>query len=124
MRQQKEIELNGDKYQLTQFGARQGIKLGKKVARLLLPALAAVYSENQEDFELAAALEVVGENLDHLDDATIQELLSSVTKNKYAIDFDNEFAGNYMTLFKLLWEVIQFNFSDLFSMAQVVSGAQ
>jgi hypothetical protein len=69
-------------------------------------------------------MEVVSENLDYLDDATIQELLSSTTKNNYAIDFDNEFAGNYMTLFNLLWEVVQFNFSDFFQVAQGDTGQE
>lgn len=117
MRQQKEIQIGEDKYQLTQFGARQGIKLGKKVAKLALPTIGALYGTDEE-FSLSVAAEVVAEHIDDLDDQTIQELLSSATKNKYAINFDDEFAGNYMTLFKLLWEIIQFNFSDiLFQMA-------
>ncbi len=63
-------------------------------------------------------MDVVAENLDHLDESTIEELLSSTTKNNYAINFDDEFAGNYLTLGKLLWEIVNFNFSDFFQLAQ------
>jgi hypothetical protein len=124
MRKQHQVELNGDKYTITQFGARQGIKLGKKVAKIALPAFGALYSDPDEDASMGILMEVVSENLDYLDDATIQELLSSTTKNNYAIDFDNEFAGNYMTLFNLLWEVVQFNFSDFFQVAQGDTGQE
>lgn len=124
MRKQKQVQINGDTYLLEQFGARQGFKLGKKVAKLALPTIGALYG-TEDEFSLSVAAEVVAEHLDELDDQTIQELLSSATKNKYAIDFDNEFAGNYMTLFKLLWEIIQFNFSDiLFQMAPGVTEAE
>lgn len=124
MRDQKEIEINGDKYLLTQFGGRQGLKLGKKVAKLVLPTLGALYSEDSEEMDIAVAADVIADHLDELDDQTILELLSSVTKNKYNLNVDDEFAGNYLTMFKLLWEVISFNFSDLFQMAQDVTGAE
>lgn len=124
MRQQKEVSINGDKYQLTQFGARQGFKLGKKVAKLALPTIGALYGSDEE-FSLSVAAEVVAEHLDDLDEQTVMELLGSATKNKYAINFDDEFAGNYMTLFKLLWEIVQFNFSDiLFQMAPDATEAE
>lgn len=123
MRQQKEVEISGQKYLITQFGAKQGVKLGKKVARVALPAVAAIYGgEGNEDHAVPIMMEVVSENLDYLDEATIQELLSSTTKNNYAMNFDDEFAGNYLTLFKLLWEIVQFNFADFFQLAQGGTG--
>lgn len=123
MRQQKEIVLNEEKYLITQFGAKQGVKLGKKVAKVALPAVAAIYGDDSGgEYTMPLLMEVVSENLDYLDEATIQELLSSTTKNGYAIDFDNAFAGNYLTLFKLLWEVVQFNFADFFQLAQGDTG--
>lgn len=120
MRKQKEVEINGSKYLMTQFGAKQGVKLGKKVAKIALPAVAAIYGgdETTNEYAIPIMMEVVSENLDHLDEDTIQELLSSTTKSNYAINFDDEFAGNYVTLFKLLWEVVQFNFADFFQLAQ------
>ena len=120
MRNQKTVELNGQNYLITQFGAKQGVKLGKKVAKVALPAVAAIYGGDEATSEHAIPImmEVVAENLDYLDEDTIQELLSLTTKNNYAINFDDEFAGNNLTLFKLLWEVVNFNFADFFQLAQ------
>jgi len=114
MREQKEVTINGDKFLITTFGARKGIKLGKKVARVMLPAIGKMYG-GDEEVNFGDMLEVIAENLDELDDQTIEELLSETTVNKYAIDFDSYFAGNYGTLFQLLWEVISANFEDVFS---------
>lgn len=120
MRQQKQVEVNGNTYLITQFGGRQGLKLGKKVARVILPAVGKVFQEDSEQATFGNILETVAENLDELDDRTIEELLSETHFNKAAIDFDTHFAGNYSGLFLLLWEVIQFNFQDVF---QIVPGA-
>lgn len=111
MRKQKETIINGNKYLITQFGAIQGLRLGKSVARILLPAMSSVFGG--EDVDTSKMMETVAENLDKLDEDVVVELLSSTYKNKKAIDFDSEFSGNYYTLFLLLWEVIEFNFSDL-----------
>ncbi|MBG23776.1 MAG: hypothetical protein CMF22_10675 [Idiomarinaceae bacterium] len=114
MREQKTVEINGDTFIITSFGARKGIKLGKKVAKIVLPALGTMYS-GQENVTFADVLSVVAENLDELDDKTIEELLSETTVNKYAVDYDKYFSRNYSTLFRLLWEIIEFNFADIFS---------
>ncbi len=115
MRQQKEVEINGNKYQITQFGAREGWKLGKHVAKIMLPVMSKYYSEDGVDF--GELMEAIAENLDQLDDKTIDSLLSQTTVNKYAINFDDHFAGNYATLLTLLWEIIIFNFSSIFTLA-------
>lgn len=116
MIEQKEVTIKGDKYLITQFGGIKGIKLGKRVGRILLPILGAVYSEEGEEFNLSKLIDTVVENLDQLDDQLIMELVSGVTKNGVQIDFDKEFAGNYDTLFKLLQSVVEFNFQSLFQM--------
>jgi len=115
MREQKQVEINGDNFLITQFPARKGIKLGKKVAKVVLPAIGKMYGEEDKEVNLGDMFEVVAENLDELDDKTIEELLSETTVNKYTIDVDNYFAGNYGTLFQLLWEIVEFNFSSVFS---------
>lgn len=119
MREQKKVTVNGDDYLITQFGARKGVKLGKKVARVILPAVGKVFQEGSQETNFGNILETVADNLDELDDHTIEELLSETTHRNMNIDFDNHFAGNYGGLFLLLWEVIQFNFEDVF---QIVPG--
>lgn len=118
MRDTKEITIKDNKYQITQFGGRQGLRLGKKVAKVMLPALAAAYKEGSAEPSLGDLLKAAAGHLDDIDEKTIEELLSLTTKNKFAIDFDNEFAGDYGTLLTLLWEVISFNFADFLQEAQ------
>jgi len=114
MRDQKQVTIDGYDYLITQFGARKGVKLGKKVGRVILPAIAKIYDSSNE-FDISAVIQAVAENLDELEEETIEELLSETTCNKYAIDFDKHFAGKYSSLFKLLWEIIDFNFASIFS---------
>lgn len=111
---QKEVIIDGDKYIIEQFGAVKGFRVGKRVAKVLLPAISKAFGE--EEASMSDLMSVVADNIDSIDEDTIMELLSNTTKNKYAINFDRDFARRYMTLFKLLWEIIQFNFSDLLFM--------
>ena len=46
----------------------------------------------------------------------IKEILSGVTKNNMPVDFENEFQLNYGNLFKLIKEVLEFNYRDVFSL--------
>lgn len=114
---QKTVTINGDDYLITQFGARQGWKLGKKVAKIMLPVMSKVYSDDEAEGGFGAMMETIAAHLDEIDDKTVDELLSQVTVNKYPLDFDKQFAGNYDGLLLLLWEVIEFNFSSIFTMA-------
>lgn len=114
MIEQKEVTIKGEKYLMTQFGGIKGVKLGKRVGRILLPILGVAFSEGEADMK--SIITVIVDNLDYLDEQLIMELVGSVTKNGVQIDFDKEFAGNYDTLFKLLKEVIEFNFNSLFQM--------
>ncbi len=115
MREQKQVEIDGYTYLINQFGARKGIKLGKKVSKVILPAISKIYGSEETEMNLGAVLEAIADHIDELDDHTIEELLSETTVNKYQIDFDSHFAGRYSALFKLLWEVVEFNFQDVFS---------
>lgn len=115
MRDQKTVTIDGNEYLITQFGARKGVKIGKKVSKLILPAVSKIYADDQQEFNLGSVLEAIAEHIDELDENTIEELLSETTVNKYAIDFDKHFAGRYASLFKVLWEIIEFNFQDVFS---------
>lgn len=115
MIEQKNVTVNGEEYLITQFGARKGWKLGRKVAKVMLPVISKFYSEEGGSF--GDMMEAVAENIDQLDDQTIDELLSNVSYKKQQIDIDNHFAGNYGSMLLLIWEVIMYNFQDVFTMA-------
>lgn len=113
--EQKKVKVNGQEYLLHQFGGIKGFKLGKKVAKIILPAMGSFYSAEEEG--AGGVFETLADKLDELDDQTVLELLSSVTYQNMEINFDEHFAGNYGTLILLLWEVCMFNFESLFTLA-------
>lgn len=118
MIEQKQVEIGGYTYIIEQFGARKGWKIGKKVAKVLLPVMSKFYGADSEDgVDFDALMEAVADNLDELDDQTIDELLSNVSVNKYKLDWDKHFVGRYGDMLYLLWEVISYNFQDVFSIA-------
>ena len=65
---------------------------------------------------LSRIAEVFLEDMEKVDIASLsKELIEScVFKNGMSVNFDNEFTGNLATLYRLLFEVIKFNFLDVF----------
>lgn len=111
--EQKTVTVNGEDYLITQFGARAGFKLSKKVAKVVLPVMSKFYGGAEASY--ADVMDAIVDKIDELDDETIALLLSRTTYQKKEINFDEHFAGNYGTLILLIWEIIKFNFDDVFS---------
>ncbi len=120
----KKKTIDGDEYSVTQFPARRGLSLKIRLVKILGPALAEAASGldlkdggNLQDTELdsgflAKAVSKLVEGLDSSTGDLILEMLSQTRKNGHELTeavFDLEFAGNYMTLYKLLAFVIQAN---------------
>lgn len=124
MREQKEIQVAGDTYLLHQYGAIEGLKYQKGLARVLLPAIAEITQSGEglseglsEASAIARAMDKLAENIDKIDERMIEAMVvRGATKDNMSINFDNEFSGNYMKLFQLLKEIIMFNFGSVFTM--------
>lgn len=118
MLKQKEVEIDGEKYILTQFTAMKGLKYQKKLAKIVLPALAEIVkSSESEQNVFGKVIEKVWENLDQIDEELIKELVvTGATKNNVSINFDFEFAGEYVKLFELVKEILMFNFEKVFQL--------
>src|SRR5690554_4584419 len=114
MIQQKKLTIEGEEYMITQFGAVKGVKLAKRVAKLAGPVLSAFVGQEEG---LMAVIEKVLLSLDDVDFENLAvELMSGVTKNNMALNFDMEFAGRYHVLIKLMMEVIAFNYGSVFTL--------
>ncbi len=48
--------------------------------------------------------------------ALVEELLSETYKGNMKLNFDKEFSGNMSGVYKLAFEVVKLNYSDLFQM--------
>lgn len=137
MLKQKTVEIQGTTYMMTMFPYEKGIVLLNK----LRPIIGRVFSEyydtatnnqilidavkdgmevNFKDIRNIESAVIVALNseLDKVDSpALIKELLNSVTKDNMNLNFNDEFAGTYDKALLLVWEVIQFNFGSVFSLA-------
>jgi hypothetical protein len=73
-------------------------------------------SPNIEADVLNRIAEVFLEDLEKIDIASLaKELIEScVFKGSSNVNFDNEFTGNLATLYRLLFEVVKFNYLDVF----------
>lgn len=116
---QKEVNIQGTDYLLTQLPAMTGLKLGKQLIKTLGPSFAAMQGEGAT---IAGALNILFENLDDNAEALIIALVTSASKGSVAINFNSEFAGEYDKLFMLVKEIVEFNYGSVFQM--LGSGAQ
>ena len=132
-REEKEVVLQGkkgeQKFILTQFDAFAGLAYQRKLVKILAPSFLALQevmdnkptstaTENTSGSAVAAALSKLVDNLDQVEPAFIKELIvkGAQKEGRVAINFDNDFAGNYGVMFQLVKEIVMFNFEDLFQM--------
>lgn len=115
----KDLELDGESYTLTLFPADQGVKLASKLIKIVGEPLAELAAANGQILEvLPAAMAALNQRL--VDDEVLslcKQLCSSVMRKgdgSQTLDknFNLYFRGKYGHLFKLLSEVVQYNFAD------------
>lgn len=125
-REEKEITLTGKKgdykFHITQYDAFKGIQYQRQIIKIIQPSISAlIAASNSKDSNVnleALAIEKFMENIDQVDPKFLKELvMAGATKEgRVAINFENDFAGNYGVLFALIIELVMFNFSDLFQL--------
>jgi hypothetical protein len=120
MLEQKSVNIDGVDYLLTQFPALDGIRYQKKLAKVVLPIIKEWMGGEEGENIFGNIIDRVWENIDQLDEKFIVELvIKGATKGSVAFNeasFNMEFAGKYAKLFKLVQEIVKFNFSDVFTL--------
>lgn len=129
MFKQKEVLIGSTQYTINTLSATKALSLQPKVMKLIGRSVIEFMSagdvakadstEITPDIEanvLSRIAEVFLEDMEKVDIASLsKELIEScVFKNGMSVDFDSEFTGNLVTLYRLLFEVIKFNFLDVF----------
>lgn len=138
MSKQAFLTIKEDKYIIDAFKGMEGWRYLPKVTKLILPFIFGNSTEDEskeksvEDIQEAfGELESKQKNIDEEkvipmlmdllsgDNAEeiinlVPDLLSRVTKNGVKIDFDEEFSQNYLTMFKLVFEVLKLNYLSSF----------
>ena len=116
MLKQKTITVESVDYLLTTIPAIKALQLQPKVMKLLGRSIA-TFLETASSVQ-EGSTEVFLEDLDKIDIATLaQELIAcGVTCQNMSIDtpqkFNNHFSGELVVLYKVLFEVIHFNFLE------------
>lgn len=118
MLEQKQIQIDGIDFLLTTFPTMQGLAYQKKIAKLLGPVIAEIMKSTDESVNpMGIALAKLFDNLDEIDPEFIKEIVTKgASKGSMAINFDMEFAGKYALLFKLVQEIVDYNFHDVFTL--------
>lgn len=119
---QKTVLIGDTEYIINRMSATKALTLQPKVLKLVGRSLAELLASgstqsDQIDAEtLGRIMDILIEDMDRVDFGSLaKELTSSVFKGSSSIDFDNEFTGNLVSLYKLLFEVVKFNYLDVFT---------
>lgn len=123
----KEKEINGSRYTVTQMTARRALRMKAKLLRLFGAPLAQLFLPSGEEpidgmaFSKDEAVKALQSLAMELDDKTFEflivELLKEVRKDGVELTesvIDLEFAGDLLTLFKVVWFVLEANFGSFF----------
>ena len=121
MSQIKIVDINDKKYIIEPFKGRKGFKLKTKLMRVISPALNEMRKAADEDVsELGLIVTAIQSVLENSEDdeifAIVEELMAGVKTESGSLDFDLEFSQNYSTLYKLVKEVVEVNYNDVFSL--------
>lgn len=126
MTQQRTIELDGIKYTIVLLPARQGVAVGMELFNLAHPVLAAIsdHNENEVTREILGSdsllYSTISAHIAHNFTSTrVSNLVDMLLENLYKgidkIDYNEEFAGRYLQLGKLVEFAIKENgFLDFF----------
>ena len=126
----EERQIGDHMWTVGQFTASIGLRLWTRLIKLVGPSLgtaAAAFGEGLDtEFDasiLGKAVEELTKKLDENDVLDlVQRLLSQTQIDNRKVNFDLDFAGNYMELLKVLLFVLEVNYKSFFS--GLPSGAQ
>lgn len=112
----KVVTVGDSEYEIQAFPATKGIRIFKNLAKLIGPALQALSEAKDEDDASVMAISALMNSMDDVAvDELMQNLMSGVTKEKMALNFDTEFMADYRKLVKLAQEVVALNWGSLFN---------
>lgn len=123
------VTIDEQVYIIDAFKGTVGWKYLPKVTKFILPIVLELGKSNpqeasdltQEDVDgldeehiIKVLIELLsGDDIDEFTEL-VEDLLSNVNKNGSKINFDEEFSQNYLTLLKLVFEVIKLNYLNSF----------
>lgn len=123
----KEKQIDGSTYLVTQMTARRALRMKAKLLKLFGTALAEIFLPSDDQpieglgFSKQEAINAIQSLSCDLEEKVFEsllvELLSGVRKDNVELTeaiIDMEFAGKLQTLYKVVWYVLEVNFSSFF----------
>lgn len=127
---QKIVDIEGEKYVINAFKGEKGFKLKTQIIQLASPSLGDLFksvptdnSEKQESGEnvIQSLVKFIANSTSDKIFQLIKDIISEVEKDGQKINFDTEFSCNYFALYKLVYEVLFFNYKDVFLKLGIIS---
>jgi hypothetical protein len=122
----REKEINGSVYAVTQLPARRAIRLKARLVKLIGPIFAQIYltiekkSDQEQKANIINAIENFSSHMNEQEfENLVVDILQGVRKNGVELVpaiIDLEFAGDMVTLYQVIWFVLEVNYADFFSM--------
>lgn len=121
--QTKQFTIDGDTYEITQLGAKQGRKIWLKLVQVAAAPLKELSTPGTTLSE-ATLLAALGAAVESLDEQTAEQLYEAFGETctlqlangnapkLTGVIFDQHFAGRYVPMSKWLWECVRFNFAS------------
>jgi hypothetical protein len=113
------LQIGDDTYEVTLFTTSRGISILRKLTKTIGPSMAALFEAGSNEFSLddqgpfTKAISLLADNIDKEDVvALLKDLLSNTTKNGKAINFDVDFMGKLVDLFKVAAFAAKVNLGD------------
>lgn len=111
------ININGEDYYIKQFQGRKSFMIKTKLLNVVGKGALALKEVDDPLTLIVSLVSAVFENLKPEESlALVEELLSETYKGNMKLNFDKEFSGNMSGVYKLAFEVVKLNYSDLFQM--------
>lgn len=103
-------------YVISPFLTSKGLRIKHKLVKYLGSSLSNAFDAEDDGTIIELIANVFAEIPEDQYVELLKDITSGVSRDNMPIDFDKEFALNYLNLFKLVKEVLQFNYNDLFSL--------
>ena len=136
--------VNNQEYKVLPFPAMEAIKLKTKILKLIAPALGKILGDNNVDKEFlqkqiggTALANAFTEMLDSLSGQDFENLVLEILRNtsvSFTVDgkqrvfnidktnFDIVFEGKLVDVYKVIWFVLETNYSDFFTLIKGKGG--
>jgi len=134
MRNSTEFEVDGARYRTTKYPATKGLKILTRLSQVAGEPMAMLMSEDlDKDVSPSFVGAAVRALVEKLDEDLVEMLVKDILSGTDIIDgsktrpvlpcFDEEFAGRFGHLFKVLKEIVGFQYGDFFGGLAETGGA-